>query len=132
MAEQHRVDPGDHRYDPAVLVRKPDVDPARFFDVDLRVGRVTDVAPFPEAREPAWKLWVDFGPVIGVLATSAKVTNYDADALHGRQVVGAVNLGHKRIAGFTSEFLLLGGLEVDGRVRLLEVDGGLAPGAPVA
>jgi tRNA-binding protein len=132
VGDQHRLDADARPYDPASLPAKPDVGIERFLDLDLRVGRVVEVAAFPEARDPAWKLWVDFGPVLGVLATSAKVTSYPAQELQGRQVVGAVNLGRKRIAGFLSEFLLLGGLEPDGRVRLLEVDGALAPGAPVA
>ena len=68
------------------------------------------------------------------MRSSAQITNYSPAELIGRLVVGAVNLGPKRIAGFTSEFLVLGGLEPDGTVRLLELpdDGGLAPGAPVA
>ena len=103
-----------------------------FFALDLRVGRVLAVEPFPEARHPAWKLTVDFGPHVGTLRTCAKITNYPAEDLLGRQVVGAVNLGRKRIAGFASEFLVLGGLEPDGTVRLLEVDGDLAPGSVVA
>jgi tRNA-binding protein len=114
-----------------VTARKPDVDPASFFALDLRVGRVVDVAPFPEARRPAWKLRVDFGPEVGVLATSAQVTNYREDELLGRLVVGAINLGAKRVAGFRSEFLVLGGIEPDGTVHLLAVDG-VEPGAPVA
>lgn len=122
----------DHAYDPAVLERKPDVGAEGFFALDLRVGRVLEVEEFPEARRPAWKLTVDFGPVVGTLRTSAQITNYTADELVGRRVVGAVNLGAKRIAGFTSEFLVLGGLMPDGTVQLLEVDDDLPPGAPVA
>jgi tRNA-binding protein len=114
-----------------VTARKPDVGADAFFALDLRVGRVVEVSPFPEARHPAWKLRVDFGPDVGVLGTSAKVTNYGADELLGRLVVGAVNLGPKRIAGFRSEFLILGGIEPDGTVHLLSVDG-VEPGAPVA
>jgi tRNA-binding protein len=100
--------------------------------VDMRVGRIVAVEEFPEARKPAWKLTVDFGPVVGTLRTSAQVTNYGADELVGRMVVGAVNLGRKKIAGFTSEFLVLGTLEPDGTVRLLDVADGTEPGAPVA
>lgn len=111
--------------------RKPDVAPDQLFALDLRVGRVVDVAAFPEARKPSWKLAVDFGPAIGTLHTSAQVTNYERDELLDRLVVGAVNLGTKRIAGFVSEFLVLGALEADGTVHLLEVDG-VEPGAPVA
>jgi len=126
------ADPTDHPYDPASLEAKPDIGAEAFFALDMRVGRIVEVQPFPEARQPAWKLRVDFGPVVGVLQTSAQVTNYSEDELLGRKVVGAVNLGAKRIAGFRSEFLVLGGLEPDGTVKLLGVDGDLEPGAPVA
>lgn len=132
MADQHRIDTDTRPYAPEALAPKGDVDPADFFAIDMRVGRVTEVAAFPEARKPAWKLTVDFGPVIGEKQTSAQVTNYDRDDLLGRLVVGAINLGAKRIAGFTSEFLVLGGLMPDGTVQLLEVDDDLPPGAPVA
>ena len=103
-----------------------------FGALDLRVGRVTAVEPFPEARKPAWKLTVDFGPDLGELRTSAQVTNYGPDELLGRQVIGAVNLGTRRIAGFISEFLVLGGLAPDGTVSLLGPDTDLPPGAVVA
>lgn len=119
-------------YAPDQLPRKDAVDPQAFFALDLRVGRVVDVADFPEARTPAWKLVVDFGPAVGRLQTSAQITNYGRDALLGRLVVGAINLGDKKIAGFTSEFLVLGGLQPDGTVSLLSVDDGVEPGAPVA
>jgi tRNA-binding protein len=129
---QHQIDPSALPYAPDRLERKPDVGTAGFFALDLRTGRVVDVEPFPEARKPAWKLTVDFGPVVGTLRTSAQVTNYSADELKGRIVVGAINLGRKRIAGFTSEFLILGALDPDGTVRLLELPDGVGPGAPVA
>jgi tRNA-binding protein len=129
---QHSIDPDARPYAPETLERKPDVGADAFFALDLRVGRVVEVEPFPEARKPAWKLAVDFGPVVGTLRTSAQVTNYGADELRGRLVVGAVNLGRKRIAGFTSEFLVLGALDPDGTVRLLELPADVAPGAPVA
>lgn len=131
MGEQHRLDPDGNPYDPARHPRKPEIGAESFFALDLRIGEVVDVQPFPEARDPAWKLTVDFGPV-GRLQTSAKVTNYDPEQLLGRTVVGAVNLGTKRIAGFVSEFLILGGLEPDGTVRLLSPDTDLAPGSVVA
>lgn len=120
------------RYAPDRLARKEPVDPQTLFDLDLRVGRVVAVTEFPEARAPAWKLVVDFGPAVGRLQTSAQITNYDRDELMDRLVVGALNLGDKRIAGFTSEFLVLGGLQPDGTVSLLGVDDGVEPGAPVA
>jgi tRNA-binding protein len=112
--------------------KKPDITPTGFFAVDMRVGRVIDVAAFPEARKPAWKLTVDFGPTIGTLRTSAQVTNYKREELLGRLVVGAVNLGTKRIAGFTSQFLVLGGIDQAGTVRLLIPDEGSQPGEPIA
>lgn len=129
---EHRIDPDRRPYEPAHLDRKPDVEAGQFFAIDMRVGQVTAVEPFPEARKPAWKLTVDFGPVWGVRRTSAQVTNYTEDELLGRRVVGAVNLGARRIAGFRSEFLVLGGLQPDGTVRLLAVDDDLPLGAPVA
>ncbi len=106
----------------------PDVDADHFFAVDIRVGRVSAVEPFPEARKPAWKLTVDFGPDVGVRRTSAQVTNYPRESLVGRLVVGTMNLGARRIAGFKSEFLVLGALAPDGTVHLLEVPGGVEPG----
>ncbi len=115
-----------------VTARKADVGADAFFALDLRAGRVLEVEPFPEARKPAWKLTVDFGPDVGALHTSAQITNYAADDLVGRLVVGAVNLGPKRIAGFTSEFLVLGALDPDGSVRLLQLEPDVQPGAPIA
>ena len=129
---QHETDPDRLPYAPATLDRKPDVGAEGFFAVDMRAGRVLSVEPFPEARKPAWKLTVDFGPVVGTLRTSAQVTNYTADELTGRLVVGALNLGTKRIAGFTSEFLILGALDPDGTVRLLELPDDVGEGAPIA
>lgn len=129
---QHEIDPARLPYAPEALTRKPDVGADAFFAVDMRAGRVVDVEPFPEARKPAWKLTVDFGPVVGTLRTSAQITNYSAEQLWGRLVVGALNLGRKRIAGFTSEFLVLGALDPDGTVRLLELPDDVRVGAPIA
>ena len=114
------------------LAKKDDVGAEAFFALDMRVGRVLAVHPFPEARKPAWKLTVDFGPAVGTLQTSAQITNYTADELLDRLVVGAVNLGTKRIAGFTSEFLVLGSIDPDGTVRLLRPEDGVEPGDPIA
>lgn len=110
---------------------KPDVEPSTFFSVDMRVGRVLAVEPLAQARIPAYTMTVDFGP-LGVRRTSAQVTHYDPDALIGRMIVGAVNLGPKRVAGFRSEFLVLGAVGPDGTVRLLRPDSGAAPGDAVA
>jgi tRNA-binding protein len=80
-----------------------------FERVDIRSGCVTKVEAFPKARRPAFKIWVDFGPTIGVLQTSAQVTvHYTPETLVGRKVMGCVNLAEKNIAGFASQFLLLG------------------------
>jgi tRNA-binding protein len=128
----HVIDPDGLPYALERLPQKDDVGAEGFFALDLRAGRVVGVEPFPEARKPAWKLTVDFGPLIGELRTSAQITNYEADELQGRLVVGAVNLGRKRIAGFTSEFLVLGALDPDGTVRLLQLEPDVQPGAPVA
>jgi tRNA-binding protein len=129
---QHEIDPDKLIYAPEKLERKEDVGIDGFFAVDLRTGRVVEVEPFPEARKPSYRIKVDFGPVVGVLQTSAQVTNYTPEELTGRIVVGAINLGTKRIAGLKSEFLILGALDPDGTVRLLELPEGVGPGAPIA
>ncbi|MBA2731127.1 MAG: tRNA-binding protein [Euzebyaceae bacterium] len=129
---RHWIDGEARPYAPENLPRKDDIGAEGFFAVDLRTGVVTEVEDFPQARKPAWKLAVDFGPIIGTLRTSAQVTNYSREQLLSRTVVGAINLGRKRIAGFTSEFLILGALDPDGTVRLLELPEGVGPGAPIA
>lgn len=128
---QHQVGDGTP-YAPEDQAAKALIDAGAFFAVDMRVGTVVAVEAFPEARNPAWKVSVDFGPVIGMLGTSAQVTNYSAEELLGRQVVGAINLGTRRIAGFESQFLILGGLEPDGVVRLLAPDTTMANGTIIA
>lgn len=130
-AGAHTVEPGGRRYDPATLPAKPEVDPGAFHALDLRVGRVVAAEPFPAARKPSLRVRVDFGPVLGELETSAQITRYAPAELIGRRVVGAVNLGTRRIAGLGSAFLLLGGLHADGTVALLAPDEDLPPGSPV-
>jgi tRNA-binding protein len=114
------------------IERKADVDADAFFALDIRAGQIVSVDDFPEARKPAWKISVDFGPAVGVLTSSAQITNYPKEQLLGRMVVGAINLGTKRIAGFPSQFLVLGALDPDGTVRLLRLEDGVQPGAPIA
>lgn len=94
-----------------------------FVKVDLRSGTVLKVERFPEARKPAFKIWVDFGERIGILQTSAQVTvHYQLESLVGRQVVGCVNLGEKKIAGFVSQFLLVGFSDGKDGICLVTVD----------
>ncbi|CDZ78716.1 tRNA-binding protein YgjH [Legionella massiliensis] len=94
-----------------------------FAQVDLRSGTVTKVEPFPKAKKPAYKIWVDFGPEIGVLQTSAQVTaHYTPESLLGRTVVGCVNLGEKNIAGFVSQFLLVGFSDATGAICLITTE----------
>lgn len=94
-----------------------------FAQVDLRSGTVVKVEFFPKAKKPAYKVWVDFGPEIGVLQTSAQVTvHYTPESLLGRTVVGCVNLGEKNIAGFKSQFLLVGFADETGAICLVTTE----------
>src|SRR5918995_5035237 len=96
------------------------IDFDQFLAVDMRVGRVTAVDEFPEARKPAWKLTIDFGPEIGVKRSSAQITNYGREELDGRLVVAVVNFPPRQIGPFMSEVLCLGASDEEGRVILLE------------
>lgn len=100
-----------------------------FQRIDMRVGRVLSVEPFPEARKPAYRLTIDFGPG-GLRRSSAQLpaTYPDGQALVGRLVVAVVNFPARRIAGFASEVLVLGALPADGSIPLLSVDEGAQPG----
>jgi len=108
-----------------------DVTYDEFRRVDMRVGRVLRAEAFPEARKPAYKLWIDFGD-LGERQTSAQLTaHYRPEDLVGRQVVGVVNFPVKRIAGFASEALVLGADAAAGGVVLLAPDQELPEGARI-
>jgi tRNA-binding protein len=99
-----------------------------FLRIDMRVGRVSRVEDFPEARNPAWRLWIDFGPEIGERRSSAQITHYPREQLEGSLVAGVVNFPPRRVAGFESEVLVLGALDEEQGVVLLRPDRPCAPG----
>jgi tRNA-binding protein len=102
-----------------------------FEKVDIRVGTVTEVKGFPEARRPAYRLWIDFGP-LGVKRSSAQITRYYApDALVGRQVIAVVNFPPKQVGPFVSEVLVLGAYDAEGEVILLQPDRPVTPGGRI-
>lgn len=103
-----------------------------FLAIDMRVGTVLRAEDFPEARKPSIKLVIDFGPELGTRRSSAQLTvRYAPDQLVGRQVVAAVNLGSRRIAGFTSEVLVLGAMPTAADVVLLALDQPVANGTRI-
>lgn len=101
-----------------------------FLAVDIRCGTVVDVQGFPEARKPAWKLWIDFGPGIGVRKSSAQVTeHYGREALIGSRVAAVVNFPPRQIGRFMSEVLTVGFPDAEGRVVLVRPDRDVPDGA---
>ena len=101
-----------------------------FLKVDIRVGTIVRVEPFPEARSPSYKLFVDFGPDIGERKTSAQITeHYTPEALVGRQVMAVVNFPPRQIGPFMSQCLTLGVTDADGAVVLAGPDGEVPLGA---
>ena len=105
---------------------------ADFEKVDMRVGRVVRVEDFPEARNPAWKLEIDFGPEIGVKWSSAQIKHYPREALEDRLVVAVVNFPPKQIGPMRSEVLVLGALDDEKGVTLLRPDEDVALGDRIA
>ena len=98
-----------------------------FAKIDIRVGRILDVDDFPEARRPAWKLRIDFGPEIGIMSSSAQITNYPRDELVDRLVLAVVNFPPRQIGPFRSEVLTLGTYR-DRTVLLASPDSDAQPG----
>ena len=93
---------------------------------------MTDAQPFPEARRPALKLWIDFGPELGTKCSSAQITaHYAARALIGRRIIAVVNFAPKQIGPFVSEVLVLGAYDERGEVVLLNVDQAVSPGSKI-
>jgi len=98
----------------------------------MRVGRIVEVADFPEARKPAWKLEIDFGPELGAKRSSAQIAHYSRAELEGRLVVCVVNFPPRRIGPFESEVLVLGALDDQKGVVLLRPDEEVELGARIA
>ena len=104
----------------------------QFLAVDMRVGRITAVEDFPEARQPAWKLTIDFGPEIGSKRSSARITNYSREELEDTLVVAVVNFPPRQIGPVRSEVLVLGAVDDDLGVVLLRPDQDAALGSRIA
>ena len=105
---------------------------AEFERVGLRAGTIRRVEPFPEAKKPAYKLWIDFGS-LGTKQSSAQLTTlYSPEALIGRQVICATGLGSKRIAGFKSEVLVTGFARADGAIVLAALERPVTDGSPLS
>jgi tRNA-binding protein len=102
-----------------------------FQRIDLRVGRVLSVEEFPEARQAAWKLTIDFGPEVGEKRSSAQITGYSREELEGTLVVGVVNFPPRQIGPFVSEVLVVGASDEQGRVILLRPDSDVPLGARI-
>jgi tRNA-binding protein len=107
--------------------RVPETTFEDFLKIDIRVGKIVEVEDFPEARKPAWKLRVDFGSEIGVLRSSAQITNYAREELVGRLVLGVVNFPPRQVGPVRSEVLVLGTYS-DAGVLLLSPEPGAALG----
>ncbi|MDG2424847.1 MAG: tRNA-binding protein [Phycisphaerales bacterium] len=115
------------------MTREDTIQVDQFASVDMRIGTVIAVNDFPEARIPAWILEIDFGPEIGHLKSSARITdNYNPENLQGRQVIAAINLGDRQIGPVNSQCLVLGLPDADGRIVLLSTDQPVPDGGRVS
>jgi tRNA-binding protein len=110
----------------------PEIDYEHFAAVEMRVGRIVEVEEFPEARNPAWKLRIDFGSELGVKRSSARITNYSREQLEDTLVVAVVNFPPRQIGPVRSEVLVLGAVDDAGVVTLLRPDGDAAVGERIA
>jgi tRNA-binding protein len=108
------------------------IDVDHFAAVDMRVGRVVEVEEFPEARRPAWRLSIDFGPELGVKRSSAQVAHYTREELAGRLVVAVVNFPPRQIGPVSSEVLVLGATDPARGVVLLDLEGDVELGSRIA
>ena len=120
-------------------VQTPDTPPAPeiefgdFLSVDIRIGTVVKCKVFPEARKPAYKLWVDFGGNIGIKKSSAQITDhYRLENLKGRKIAAVVNFPPRQIGPFMSEILVLGFPDADGKIVLFAPDHDVPNGARLA
>ena len=108
-----------------------EIDFDQFLAVDMRVGRVMAVDDFPEARKPAWKLTIDFGPELGTKRSSSQIIEYSREELEGRLVVAVVNFPPRQIGPVRSEVLCLGASDQEGRVILLAPDSDVPLGSRI-
>jgi tRNA-binding protein len=107
------------------------IDFDHFMEVDMRIGRVIAAEEFPEARQPAWKLTIDFGPEIGTKRSSAQIAHYGREELEGTLVTAVVNFPPRQIGPFMSEVLVLGALDEERGVVLLRPDRGAEAGSRI-
>jgi tRNA-binding protein len=107
------------------------IDLGHFSAVDMRIGRIVAVDDFPEARVPAWKLAIDFGPELGLKRSSAQITHYSREELEDTLIVAVVNFPPRQIGRFFSEVLVLGALDEVNGVVLVRPDRGAAPGSRI-
>jgi tRNA-binding protein len=107
------------------------IDIDHFSAVDMRVGRIVEVDDFPEARKPAWKLTIDFGPELGTRRSSVQIVHYPRQALLDTLIVAVVNFPPRQIGPFSSEVLVLGALDEELGVVLLRPDADAAPGSRI-
>jgi tRNA-binding protein len=130
---EHRLSGVTPDHEPELIAMtetKPTISYDQFAAVDMRIGRILEVLPFPKARNPSWKVRVDLGS-LGEKWSSAQITNYTAEQLIGTQVVCVCNFAPRNIAGFMSEVLILGAADADGKIILLSPRSAVAPGETI-